>query len=90
MHIRECLKTGNTDATTTATASTSKTSKTKKRHSRKHKKRHKHKKAKKQMSTYDVTEGAFDDVVELGLLSCMEIEPEVRILKTRHGTYSIS
>ena len=42
------------------------------------------------MSSYDVTEGAFDDVVEMGLLSCMEVEPTVRILKTRHGTYSIS
>jgi len=83
MHIREYLKTSTTDANTTATASTSKNSKSKKRELRKHKKRHKHKKVKKEMSTYDVTEGAFDDVVEMGLLSCMEVEPEVRILKTR-------
>ena len=42
------------------------------------------------MSTYDVTEGGFDNVVEMGPLFCMEVEPYVRILKKRHGTYSIS
>ena len=72
-HIKQYLKRSTTDITI-STASTTKTKKSSRR-SKKHRKKHKHKKLKKEMSTYDVTEGALDDVVEMGLLSCMEVEP---------------